>query len=75
MSILLIIDIIIIVTVLAQNPKSSGMSALTSNAAETFFGKNKTGDLESKLNTIVKITGICFVVLSLLLTMLINFMD
>lgn len=72
MGILLIIDIIIIVCVLMQSSKSSGLSALVSGGAETFFGKHKGQDTEAKLKNIVKIAGIVFVVLSIILTTLIN---
>ena len=72
MGILLITDIIIIVCVLMSPSKSSGLSGLVSGGAETFFGKNKGQDIESKLQTIIKIAGIVFIVLSILLTTLIN---
>ncbi len=70
--ILLLIDIVIILSVLMSSSKSSGMSGLVSGGAETFFGKNKGQDLDSQLAKVIKIAGIVFVVLSILLTTLIN---
>ncbi|MBP3348071.1 MAG: preprotein translocase subunit SecG [Clostridia bacterium] len=70
--ILLLVDIVIIVSVLLSSPKSSGMSGLVSGGAETFFGKNKGSDLESQITKVLKIAGIVFVVLSILLATLIN---
>ena len=72
MGILLVIDIVIIVCVLLQSSKSSGLSGLVSGGAETFFGKNKSQDMEAKLQRIVKIAGIIFIVLSIAITTLIN---
>ncbi len=69
---LILIDVVIIIAVLLQSSKSSGLSGLVSGGAETFFGKNKGDDVDSKLSRIVKIAGIVFVVLSILLTTLIN---
>lgn len=72
MGILLLVDIVVIVCVLMQSSKSFGVSGLVSGGAETFFGKNKGQDIDSKLQNIIKIVGIVFVVLSILLTTLIN---
>ncbi len=71
-AIMIILDIVIIVAVLMQSSKSSGLSGLVSGASETFFGKNKGEDMDAKLEKIVKIAGIAFVIVSVLLTMLIN---
>lgn len=71
--ILLLVDVVIIISVLMSSSKSSGLSSLVSGSgAETFFGKNKGQDLDAKLTKVLKIAGIVFVVLSVLLTTLIN---
>ncbi len=75
MIVLLVIDIIIIVGVLFQSSKSSGMSGLVSGGAETFFGKNKSDDMDSKLSRIVKIAGILFMVLSIAIPAIINLIE
>ena len=65
--ILLVISaLILIVTVLLQDSKQSGLGAV-SGAAETFFGKNKAKGLEAKLALITKVTAAVFVVLSIIM--------
>lgn len=65
--ILLVISaLILIVTVLLQESKQNGMSAV-SGAAETFFGKNKAKGLEAKLALITKVAAAVFVVLSIVM--------
>ena len=70
--ILILADIIIIACVLMSSSKSNGLSGLVSGGTETFFGKNKGNDLDSQLAKVLKIVGIVFVILSILLTTLIN---
>ena len=43
--------------------------------AKRSWGIKHVGDIESKLNSIVKFAGICFAVISLLLTILVNHMN
>ena len=65
--ILLVISaLILIVTVLLQESKQNGLSAV-SGAAETFFGKNKAKGLEAKLALITKICAGVFVALSIVM--------
>ena len=65
--ILLVISaLILIVTVLLQESKQNGLSAV-SGAAETFFGKNKAKGLEAKLALVTKICAVAFVVLAILM--------
>lgn len=65
--ILLVISaLVLIVTVLLQESKQNGMSAV-SGAAETFFGKNKAKGLEAKLALITKVAAAVFVVLSIVM--------
>ena len=63
---LFITALILVVTVLLQESKQNGMSAV-SGAAETFFGKNKAKGLEAKLALITKIAAAAFVVLAVLM--------
>lgn len=65
--ILLVISaLVLIVTVLLQDSKQTGLGAV-SGAAETFFGKNKAKGLEAKLALITKICAGVFVVLSIVM--------
>lgn len=65
--ILLLICALISVVVLLQDSKSSGLSGAISGGAETYFGKNKARTMEGKLETLTKILGGLYLVLSLVL--------
>ncbi len=70
--VLIIIDIVIIGAVLFQTSNSDGLSGLVSGGSDTFFGRNNSDDPQTKLKKITKIAGIVFVIVSILLTTLIN---
>lgn len=63
-SIVLIVlcSLFVIVVVMMQKSNSSGISAL-SGSSETFYGKNKSKTLESKLK---RLTIICLIVIGVL---------
>ena len=65
--ILLVISaLVLVVTVLLQDSKQSGLGAV-SGAAETFFGKNKGKTIDAKLALGTKIAAAVFVVAALLM--------
>ena len=72
--ILLLLSVAIIVLVLLQEGKSAGLSGAIAGGAETFFGKNKSRTMESKLLLITKIIAISFFVLALVATLLLLFL-
>ena len=72
--ILLLLSVAIIVLVLLQEGKSAGLSGAIAGGAETFFGKNKSRTMESKLVLITKIIAISFFVLALVATLLLLFL-
>ena len=72
--ILLLLSVAIIVLVLLQEGKSAGLSGAIAGGAETFFGKNKSRTMESKLVLITKIIAISFFVLPLVATLLLLFL-
>lgn len=72
--ILLLLSVAIIVLVLLQEGKSAGLSGAIAGDAETFFGKNKSRTMESKLVLITKIIAISFFVLALVATLLLLFL-
>ena len=72
--ILLLLSVAIIVLVLLQEGKSAGLSGAIAGGAETFFGKNKSRTMESKLVLITKIIAIYFFVLALVATLLLLFL-
>ena len=72
--VLILLSVAIIVLVLLQEGKSAGLSGAIAGGAETFFGKNKSRTMESKLVLITKIIAISFFVLALVATLLIIFL-
>ena len=72
--VLILLSVAIIVLVLLQESKSAGLSGSIAGGAETFFGKNKSRTMESKLVLITKIIAISFFVLALVATLLLLFL-
>ena len=72
--VLILLSVAIIVLVLLQEGKSAGLSGAIAGGAETFFGKNKSRTMESKLVLIAKIIAISFFVLALVATLLLLFL-
>ena len=72
--VLILLSVAIIVLVLLQEGKSAGLSGVIAGGAETFFGKNKSRTMESKLVLITKIIAISFFVLALVATLLLLFL-
>ena len=68
--VLILLSVAIIVLVLLQEGKSAGLSGAIAGGAETFFGKNKSRTMESKLVLI----AISFFVLALVATLLLLFL-
>lgn len=72
--VLILLSVAIIVLVLLQEGKSAGLSGAIAGGAESFFGKNKSRTMESKLVLITKIIAISFFVLALVATLLLLFL-
>ena len=72
--VLILLSVAIIVLVLLQEGKSAGLSGAIAGGAETFFGKNKSRTMESKLVLITTIIAISFFVLALVATLLLLFL-
>ena len=72
--VLILLSVAIIVLVRPQGGKSAGLSGAIAGGAETFFGKNKSRTMESKLVLITKIIAISFFVLALVATLLLLFL-
>ena len=72
--VLILLSVAIIVLVLLQEGKSAGLYGAIAGGAETFFGKNKSRTMESKLVLITKIIAISFFVLALVATLLLLFL-
>ena len=72
--VLILLSVAIIVLVLLQEGKCAGLSGAIAGGSETFFGKNKSRTMESKLVLITKIIAISFFVLALVATLLLLFL-
>jgi len=59
----------LIVVILLQSGKSSGLSGAVSGSAETFFSKGKSKSMDAVLARMTKWVGIGFVVLTLVLNL------
>lgn len=67
----LLTGLFLIVVVLLQSGKSSGLSgAVSGSGAETFFSKGKSKSLDETLAKMTKWVGIVFVLMTLILTLL-----
>ncbi|NLJ41440.1 MAG: preprotein translocase subunit SecG [Clostridiales bacterium] len=67
---LVLFELFLIVVVLLQSGKSAGLSASLGGGTDTFFGKNKGRSLEGRLQRLTTISAICFILLSIFLTIL-----
>jgi preprotein translocase subunit SecG len=68
----ILIALFLVAVVLLQQGKSAGLSGAIGGGAETFFGKKKARDINSKLSTLTTIGAIAFIVTSIVLQLLIN---
>ena len=66
----LLAGIFLIVVVLLQSGKSSGLSGAVAGGAETFLSKGKAKSLDAKLAKATKWFAIVFVVLTLVLNLI-----
>ncbi len=70
--VLVLIELFLIAVVLLQSGKSAGLSGTIAGGAETFFGKNKAKSLEGKLEFATKVSAAAFIVISIILTLLLD---
>lgn len=68
----IIIALSMIVIVLLQSAKSSGMSGTIAGGAETFFGKNKGRTIDAMLSKYTTFAAIAFIVISVVLYLLLK---
>ena len=66
----LLAGVFLIVVVLLQSGKSSGLSGAVAGGAETFFSKGKAKTLDGTLAKMTKWVALAFVVLTLVLNLL-----
>lgn len=64
-----LICIALVVIVLMQEGKSSGLSGAINGVADTYWGKNKGRSMEGALEKVTKLLALVFIVLSLVLNL------
>lgn len=64
---LIVLSVLIIVTVLMQEPKSAGLSGAISGGAEQLFGKSKARGVELILHRVTMVLSILFFVVAILI--------
>jgi preprotein translocase subunit SecG len=65
-----LICVALVVVVLMQEGKSTGLGAIAGGAAETYWGKNKGRSMEGALEKFTKVLAVGFIVLSVVLNLL-----
>lgn len=68
----IIFSIAIIVIVLLQSAKQTGLSGSIAGGAETFFGKNKGRTLDAMLSKFTAFAAIAFLITSVALQIVLN---
>jgi preprotein translocase subunit SecG len=68
----ILISLFIITTVLLQKGKQAGLSGSIGGAAETFFGKGKAKDMNSKLSRLTSAGAILFLATSITLQLIVS---
>jgi preprotein translocase subunit SecG len=67
----LICCLLIILVVLAQSGKSSGLSSAITGTSETFLAKNRSRSLDSRLAKLTKWFAVAFVIITIVLNIVI----
>lgn len=65
---MVIVSLAIIVVVLLQSGKSTGLSGAISGGAEQLFGKQKARGMDLILHRVTIVLGVCFFVLTIAIT-------
>jgi preprotein translocase subunit SecG len=68
MTLLIIVAIALIIVVLLQSSKSTGLSGAISGGAEQLFGKQKARGIDAVLQRITVVLSVLFFVLTLLVS-------
>ncbi len=68
----ILLCLVVIAVVLLQPGRSAGISGAIAGGAETFFGKNKGRDIESKLSRYTGLCAIGFIISSVALVFMLR---
>ena len=69
MVLFVLISIVLVVVILMQESKTSGLSGAINGVADTYWGKNKGRSVEGKLVKATKVLAVLFFILALALNM------
>ena len=69
MVLFVLIGIALIVVIMMQESKTSGLSGTINGVADTYWGKNKGRSMEGKLVKATKVLAVLFFILALALNM------
>ena len=67
-----LVSLALIISVIFQSGKHAGMSGSIDGVADTFFGKNKARSLDAKLEKLTGVLAIAFIVLTFVITLLVD---
>ena len=63
----LVLAVVLVAVVLLQQSRRQGLSGAISGAADTFFSKNKSGNLDSILVKVTAVVATVFIIVTLVL--------
>lgn len=63
----IVLSVVLVVVVLLQQSRRQGLSGAISGAADTFFSKNKSGNLDSILVKVTAVVAAIFIIVTLVL--------
>lgn len=69
MVLFVLISIVLVIVILMQESKTSGLSGAINGVADTYWGKNKGRSMEGKLVKATKVLAVLFFVIALALNM------
>lgn len=69
MVLFVLISIVLVIVIMMQESKTSGLSGAINGVADTYWGKNKGRSMEGKLVKATKVLAVLFFILALVLNM------
>ncbi len=63
----IVLSVVLVAVVLLQQSRRQGLSGAISGAADTFFSKNKSGNLDSVLVKVTAVVAAIFIIVTLVL--------
>ncbi|MBQ6864382.1 MAG: preprotein translocase subunit SecG [Clostridia bacterium] len=73
-AVMIVASIAIVILILLQQSRNSGLSGAIAGGSDNFFGKNKNSSTDAKLSRITKILCVVFFIITLFATFFFAFM-